>query len=101
MKRSLLLSLIFVLSSFAGCLDDVDPDIINGQADGSKVGGTFDCTLPNTILTFQLGTNDDWDPSVAEAPLPDVPANLMGIVLVSKIPTVFGTKLQLHIISVI
>ena len=84
MKRSLLLSLIFVLSSFAGCLDDVDPDIINGQADGSKVGGTFDCTLPNTISTFQLGTNDDWNPNTAEAPLPNVPTNLMGIVLVSK-----------------
>ena len=73
------------MSVFVGCLGDNDPVLgIGGQVDGSKEGGTFNCTLPNTISTFQLGTIDDWDPNIAESPLPNVPTNLMGIVFVSK-----------------
>jgi len=85
MKKSILLSLLLLTSVFVGCLGDNDPVLgIGGQVDGSKEGGTFNCTLPNTISTFQLGTDDDWDSSIAESPLPNVPTNLMGIVFVSK-----------------
>ncbi|MDE0557116.1 MAG: hypothetical protein OSB30_01420 [Candidatus Poseidoniaceae archaeon] len=83
MNRALLLSLMFIISTFAGCIDS-PVNGVSGQIDGSKVGGTFDCEQPYTSTTFQLGTNDNWDPNIAEAPLPNVPANLMQIVLYTK-----------------
>ena len=80
---AILITILFTLTSLSGCLENDDSNSEDKSVTGSLVG-SFECSAPSTSNTYRLGTNDNWDPSTAESPLPNVPQDLLNIVNAAK-----------------